>query len=76
MVQYTDSGQMIPNPPAYYPIIDFPAVKLEQVAPLFENLPIPQFSKEIQPMEDFDQGWGTILYRTSLPEVTEGTTLV
>ena len=27
-------------------------------------------------MEQFDQGWGTILYRTSLPEVKEGTTLL
>ena len=27
-------------------------------------------------MEQFDQGWGTILYRTTLPAVKEGTTLL
>ena len=27
-------------------------------------------------MEQFDQGWGTILYRTTLPAVTSGTTLL
>ena len=31
---------------------------------------------DIQPMEQFNQGWGTILYRTTLPETTlAGTTL-
>jgi len=31
---------------------------------------------DIQPMEQFNQGWGTILYRTTLPEaVSSGTTL-
>ena len=26
-------------------------------------------------MEQYDQGWGSILYRTRLPEVKEGTVL-
>ena len=50
--------------------------ELKEVAPLFDNLPEPKLSEDIKPMEQFDQGWGTILYRTSLPEVKEGTTLL
>lgn len=57
-------------------MIEIPAFTVGEVAPLFDNLPAPQASKEIKPMEQFDQGWGTILYRTTLPAVKEGTTLL
>ena len=44
---------------------------------MFDNLPEPQTTDSIQPMEAFDQGWGTILYRTTLPQdVVEGTVLL
>ena len=67
LTQYADSGQVIPDVPAAYPLIEIPAFTVSEVAPLFDNLPAPQASKEIKPMEQFDQGWGTILYRTTLP---------
>ena len=76
LTQYADSGQVIPDVPAAYPLIEIPAFTVGEVAPLFDNLPAPQASKEIKPMEQFDQGWGTILYRTTLPVVKEGTTLL
>ena len=76
LTQYADSGQVIPDVPAAYPLIEIPAFTVGEVAPLFDNLPAPQASKEIKPMEQFDQGWGTILYRTTLPAVKEGTTLL
>ena len=37
------------------------------MAILFDNLPEPKISENIQSMEAFDQGWGSILYRTTLP---------
>lgn len=76
MMQYADSAQVIPDVPAAYPVIEIPEFELKEVAPLFGNLPEPKLSEDIKPMEQFDQGWGTILYRTSLPEVKEGTTLL
>nr|WP_303298731.1 beta-galactosidase [Phocaeicola coprophilus] len=77
LVQYADSGQVIPDVPAPMPVIEIPAMQLNEVAPLFDNLPKPQTSEAIQPMEQFDQGWGTILYRTTLPaDVKEGTVLL
>lgn len=76
MMQYADSAQVIPDVPAAYPVIEISEFELKEVAPLFDNLPEPKLSENIKPMEQFDQGWGTILYRTSLPEVKEGTTLL
>ena len=76
MMQYADSAQVIPDVPAAYPVIEIPEFELKEVALLFDNLPEPKLSEDIKPMEQFDQGWGTILYRTSLPEVKEGTTLL
>ena len=76
MMQYADSAQVIPDVPAAYPVLEIPEFELKEVAPLFDNLPEPKLSEDIKPMEQFDQGWGTILYRTSLPEVKEGTTLL
>lgn len=76
LMQYADSAQVIPDVPAAYPVIEIPEFALKEVAALFDNLPEPKLSEDIKPMEQFDQGWGTILYRTSLPEVKEGTTLL
>jgi len=64
---YLQPGESIPEPPANNPEITIPAITLNQVAPLFSNLPKPKTSVDIQPMEMFDQGWGRILYRATLP---------
>ncbi len=70
--QYLPEGETLPEPPAPYPVIEIPAITEWQVAPLFENLPEPKQSEQIMPMEMFDQGWGTILYRTILKEDLTG----
>jgi beta-galactosidase len=54
----------IPTNPAK--TIEIPSIKLTQSAALFGNLPKAQSSENIQPMEFFNQGWGTILYRTPI----------
>lgn len=76
LIQYADSGQVIPDVPASYPVIQIPEFVVNETAPLFENLPEPHTSKEIEPMEQFNQSWGTILYRTTLPAVADGTVLL
>ncbi len=73
---YLQPGETLPEAPADYPVIEIPAIDFVQVAPLFSNLPTPKKSIDIQPMEQFDQGWGSILYRTTLPQaVKAGATL-
>lgn len=76
LIQYADSLQVIPDVPASVPVIEIPEFAVTEVAPLFENLPEPNVSEKVEPMEFFDQGWGSILYRTTLPAVEEGSTLL
>lgn len=66
----------MPEVPAPYPVIEIPEITFTQLAPLFDNLPEAILSEDIKPMEQFDQGWGTILYRTTLPVIDKPTTLV
>lgn len=73
---YLEEGQELPAVPEAMPVIEVPEITFSQVAPLWENLPTPIQTVDIQPMEQFDQGWGAILYRLSLPEaVNAGDTL-
>ena len=73
---YLPEGETLPEVPQPFPVIEIPAISFNQVAPLFGNLPAPIASHDIKPMEEFNQGWGTILYRTNLPtEVKAGTLL-
>lgn len=73
---YLPAGEQLPEIPEAFPVIEIPEVEFTQVAPLFSNLPEAKESMDIQPMEAFDQGWGTILYRTTLQgPVENGTTM-
>ena len=73
---YLPEGEKLPEIPAPMPVIKIPAFRLDRVAPLFDNLPTAKSSERIEPMEQFDQGWGTILYRTKLPASASGQQLV
>ncbi|GAB2547235.1 beta-galactosidase [Rufibacter soli] len=64
---YLQPGETLGEIPAAKPVITIPAFTLTQSAALFSNLPKPNKTEEIRPMEYFDQGWGRILYRTTLP---------
>lgn len=70
--QYLPEGETLPEPSAQYPVISVPAITEWEVAPLFDNLPQAKQSEDTKPMEQFDQGWGSILYRTTLKEDVKG----
>ena len=73
---YLPASESLPEIPAALPVLEIPEIHFNKVAPLFSNLPEAKQTVDIQPMEQFNQGWGAILYRTTLPEVTAaGTTL-
>lgn len=76
LANYLPEGETLPDIPEPYPVIEIPAIRFTQTAPLFDNLPEPKQSETIQPMEQFDQGWGTILYRTSLPVAVKAGTVL
>jgi len=64
---YLQPGETLPEMPTAKPIITIPSFQLAQTAGFFNNLPTPKTSVDIQPMEMFDQGWGRILYRNTIP---------
>lgn len=76
LMQYADPDQVIPDVPQAYPLIEIPTINFNERALLFDNLPKFVKTESVKPMEEFDQGWGTILYSTILPEVKEGTVLL
>ncbi len=47
-----------------------------EVAPLFDNLPEAKSDFDIHTMENYDQGFGSILYRTTLPRLEVASRLV
>lgn len=73
---YLDEGQVLPEIPQSIPTIQIPEIRFTESASVLANLPEAKKSKTIKPMEDFDQGWGSIMYRTTLPAVKEESSLV
>jgi beta-galactosidase len=65
---YLPEGETLPDVPDSIPTIDIPAITFDEVAPLFDNLPKPVSSENILSMEFFNQGWGSVLYRTTLKQ--------
>jgi beta-galactosidase len=65
--KYLRPGEALPNPPAANPVVSFPPVELKEVAPVFDNLPAAIPDETPRNMEAYDQGYGCILYRTTIP---------
>ncbi len=65
-------GKKLPKVPATIKPISIKKFNFSEVAPLFANLPEGKRDRDIKTMEEYDQGFGSILYRTSLPELPNG----
>ena len=63
------SKKKLPKVPKSIPTISIPEFSFSEYAPLFENLPKAHPSENVKTMEEYDQGWGSILYSTILPEL-------
>ena len=70
LAKYMD-GKKQPKVPATIKPIAVKSFELTEVAPLFANLPTPKKDVDIKTMEEYDQGFGSILYRTTLPELAK-----
>ena len=74
--QYADNPKKpLPAAPKAIPVVTVPAFDFTEYAPLFSNLPAPIATTDIKTMEEFDQGWGSILYSTTLPEISKSAAL-
>ncbi|MDR2038323.1 MAG: beta-galactosidase [Bacteroidales bacterium] len=63
---YLPEGESLPPVPDSIPTIALPVFELTETAGVYENLPEPVHSENALSMEEVNQGWGTILYRTRL----------
>ncbi len=68
-------GERQARVPATIKSMAVPQFALTEFAPLFDNLPAPKTDRDIRTMEEYGQGFGSILYRTVLPELTSETLL-
>ena len=74
MAKYMD-GEKQAKVPALIKPISIPAFRFTEMAPLFQNLPAAKKDENIRTMEEYNQGFGSILYRTTLPELKSPATL-
>ncbi len=66
--KYHPPGQEIPTPPNRLPAIAFPEIEAGERAPLCEHLPPGIVDTMPRTMENYDQGFGCINYRTAISE--------
>jgi beta-galactosidase len=71
--RYLLPGETIPEPPTKNPTMSFGPVQLTEFASVWENLPAAVTDPTPRTMEQYDQGYGCILYRTTLPPGPEAT---
>lgn len=67
LAKYMD-GEKQAKVPALIKPVSIPTFSFKEYAPLFDNLPAPKHDRDIRTMEEYNQGFGSILYRTTLPE--------
>jgi len=65
--RYLLPGETLPDPPAQTPVITFPPVTAARSAAIFDNLSAALTDETPRNMEAYDQGYGCILYRTTIP---------
>ncbi|MDE6831354.1 MAG: beta-galactosidase, partial [Muribaculaceae bacterium] len=75
LAKYMPKGQKQAKVPAAIPTTTIRPFTLTEVAPIFANLPEPVKSADILTMEELNQGFGSLLYRTTLPAIDESSLL-
>ena len=68
LAKYMDGEKQARIPKLIKPIA-IKEFQLTEMAPLFTNLPQAKKDMDIRTMEEYDQGFGSILYRTTLPQI-------
>ena len=71
LAKYMDGKKQSKVPSLIKPIA-IKEFEFTEVAPLFSNLPEGKNDEKIRSMEEYNQGFGSIIYRTTLPELKNG----
>lgn len=71
--KYLPTGSAMPSPPETNPIISIDTIQLSESAPISALLAKPIVASAPLSMEDLNQGYGYVLYRTKLPRSMHGT---
>jgi beta-galactosidase len=66
------TGITLPSPPQLTPAKALASIHFTRSASIWDNLPQPVTSARILSMEDVGQGYGYILYRTTIPRAQSG----
>ena len=69
-------GKKLPKVPKPIEPIAVKPFAFTEFAPLWENLPEPKHDLQLKTMEEYNQGFGSIVYRTVLPALPAGATLL
>ncbi|HVW95212.1 MAG TPA: beta-galactosidase family protein [Mucilaginibacter sp.] len=72
IAKHLPAGEQLPPVPATAKTIAIGDIKLSSVADLFRNLPAPVVSDKPLCFEDLSQGYGFVLYRTTLKHAAAG----
>ncbi|MEI8063793.1 MAG: beta-galactosidase, partial [Verrucomicrobiota bacterium] len=65
--QFLPPGEALPDIPLAPATMAIPVFELTEAAPLFSALASPHHAERPVPMEQLNQGYGAVLYRTELP---------
>ncbi len=71
LAKYLPKGEKQAKVPELIKPIAVKEFQFTEMAPLFDNLPQGKKDKDIRTMEEYDQGFGSILYRTALPRMDQ-----
>ena len=71
-----DTGRTLPPVPTPPPVMTIPAFSLNRSASLWDNLPTPVHSSQPLTMEQMDQAYGYVLYRTTVSGPVTGDLVV
>lgn len=62
------SEKKLPNPPANIPIVSIPEFKINEFSSMWNLNDVAMYkSEDLKTMEEFDQGWGSMIYATEIP---------
>ncbi len=75
MEKYNDGKKMPAVPKAPMPIITVPKFELTEFAPLITGMGQMEVAPAPRTFEEMDMGWGTMVYTSSLPEITSQSVL-
>lgn len=75
LAKYLPEGDTLPPVPPLIEPISIEKFELTEVAPLASNLPSPLKDRKVKTFEDYDMGFGSILYSTTLPRIKAGSKL-